>query len=101
MICGLYIPPNASKSVLYLLDQTKTTIKVEVSVSHFAASRSSYNFVDSDVFLPERWLAPGVQGFDARFSNDEKGMLQPFSTEPKNYLGMRRVNMASLNTEED
>lgn len=63
--------------------------QVGVSVPHFAAYRSSYNFVDSDSFLPERWLAQGTEGFDERFSTDKKGVLQPFSTGPRNCLGMK------------
>ena len=63
--------------------------QVGVSVPHFTVYHSPYNFVDSDGFLPERWLAPCVEGFDARFSNDKKGVLQPFSTGPRNFLGMK------------
>ncbi|KAM0709203.1 hypothetical protein Q7P35_003240 [Cladosporium inversicolor] len=63
-------------------------LPVGVSVPHFAAYRSSYNFIESDRFLPERWLAPGIEGYDSNFSSDKKGVLQPFSTGPRNCLGM-------------
>jgi cytochrome P450 len=63
--------------------------QVGVSVPHFAAYRSSYNFTDSDSFIPERWLATGSQGFDPRFADDKRKVLQPFSTGPRNCLGMK------------
>jgi cytochrome P450 len=63
--------------------------QVGVSVPHFAAYRSSYNFTDGDSFIPERWLAAGSQGFDPRFADDKRKVLQPFSTGPRNCLGMK------------
>ncbi|ENH66031.1 Isotrichodermin C-15 hydroxylase [Fusarium oxysporum f. sp. cubense race 1] len=52
-----------------------------VSVPQWSAYRSKVNFRDPDVFVPERWLD------DARYSEDNKAVLQPFSVGPRNCIG--------------
>lgn len=86
------MPPNVSSLATKSTQQNKLTPQfqqVGVSVPHFAAYRSAYNFTDSDSFVPERWLAPDSADFDPRFANDRKKVLQPFSTGPRNCLGMK------------
>ncbi|KAI5196097.1 hypothetical protein AUEXF2481DRAFT_82887 [Aureobasidium subglaciale EXF-2481] len=70
-ICGHWIPPN-----------------VGVSVPHYAAYHSPLNFVDSDDFIPERWLLEDVEGYSPRFAADKKAVMNPFSTGPRNCIGM-------------
>ena len=38
---------------------------------------------------PGQVLADGCEGFDPRFADDKKKVLQPFSTGPRNCLGMK------------
>ena len=56
--------------------------KTLVSVAHMAAYRSPENFRDPDQFVPERWMG------DARYKDDRKKALQPFSTGPRNCIGL-------------
>ncbi|THW45121.1 cytochrome P450 [Aureobasidium pullulans] len=70
-ICGQWIPPN-----------------VGVSVPHYAAYHSEYNFVEPNSFIPERWLAEGIDGHDPCFAADKKSAMNPFSTGPRNCIGM-------------
>ncbi|KAG9511998.1 benzoate 4-monooxygenase cytochrome P450, partial [Aureobasidium melanogenum] len=55
--------------------------RTSVGVSQWAANRSASNFVDPDVFIPERWLG------DIRYQNDQRATVQPFSVGPRNCLG--------------
>ncbi|KAF4953939.1 hypothetical protein FSARC_12295 [Fusarium sarcochroum] len=55
--------------------------KTSVSVPHWSAYRSSVNFQDPDLFVPERWLG------EATYSIDQKNVLQPFSYGPRNCIG--------------
>ncbi|EXJ59416.1 uncharacterized protein A1O5_12297 [Cladophialophora psammophila CBS 110553] len=52
-----------------------------VSVPHWPAYHSEYNFHRADDFCPQRWLG------DAEFANDNKDVLQPFQFGPRNCLG--------------
>ncbi|THX69009.1 cytochrome P450 [Aureobasidium pullulans] len=70
-VCGHWIPPN-----------------VCISVPHYAAYHSEYNFASPDSFVPERWLPEGIEGHDPRFSADKRGVLQPFSVGHRNCIGM-------------
>lgn len=60
-----------------------------MSVPHYAAYHSEYNFVEPDSFIPERWLAEGIDGHDPRFAADKKSAMNPFSTGPRNCIGMK------------
>ncbi|VUC36328.1 unnamed protein product [Clonostachys rosea] len=52
-----------------------------VSVPHVPAYHSERNFRDSKKFVPERWLD------DPIYRDDERGVLQPFSSGPRNCIG--------------
>ncbi|KAJ1707748.1 hypothetical protein CA14_004334 [Aspergillus flavus] len=57
----------------------------KVGVSQWSAYRSERNFARADQFLPERWLP---EGEEESFINDNRAAFQPFSTGPRNCLGM-------------
>ncbi|GME27350.1 Cytochrome P450 [Neofusicoccum parvum] len=63
-VSGHYVPGNTA-----------------VYVSQYAANHSAQNFTEPELFAPERWLD------DARFANDKKAVLMPFSNGPRNCLG--------------
>jgi len=54
-------------------------------VAQIATNRSHVNFTDPDAFVPERWL-PNAP---ARYVNDIKEALNPFSTGPRNCIGKK------------
>ncbi|KAH7081742.1 cytochrome P450 monooxygenase-like protein [Paraphoma chrysanthemicola] len=56
-----------------------------VYVSPYATNRSPANFEDPNTFSPERWLP------ESRYDSDRRDALQPFSTGPRNCLG---INLA-------
>lgn len=58
-----------------------------VAVSSWAAAHNPANFNDCDGFIPERWLEPGQDGYDPRFSTDIKKGMQPFSLGPRGCIG--------------
>lgn len=58
----------------------------KVGVSQWSAYRSERNFARADQFLPERWLP---EGEEESFINDTRAAFQPFSTGPRNCLGMK------------
>ena len=57
----------------------------KVGVTHWAAYHSPSNFRDPDDFVPERWLG------DEKYKNDRKDVFRPFSTGPRNCIG---INLA-------
>ncbi|GIZ44025.1 hypothetical protein CKM354_000723400 [Cercospora kikuchii] len=57
----------------------------KVRVSNVAVFNNRNNFRDPELFVPERWLPNDAEG--ARYSEDKKHALQPFSTGPRNCLG--------------
>ncbi|KAE8331440.1 cytochrome P450 [Aspergillus sergii] len=69
-IAGYTIPP-----------QTK------VSVHQSAAYWSPANFHDPDRFIPERWLPEAKENPASPYYNDNRAVVQPFSTGPRNCLG--------------
>lgn len=64
-VSGYYIPEGTS-----------------VSVSHYPAYQSAYNFKDPDDFIPERWLPD-----QPTYAEDKRSACQPFSFGPRNCLG--------------
>lgn len=50
-------------------------------VSSYPTAHSERNFKDPDAFVPERWMG------DARYANDKRDSMQPFSFGPRNCLG--------------
>ncbi|MCJ1453568.1 hypothetical protein MMC28_003915 [Mycoblastus sanguinarius] len=65
-VCGMHVPQGA-----------------RVGIPQKTASRSPSNFVDPDVFIPERWLAEA----DRKFSKDDKAVWEPFMVGPRNCIG--------------
>jgi cytochrome P450 len=54
-----------------------------VSVYSWAATHSASNFVDPEVFVPERWL----EDKPARYNADRNDASQPFSLGPRGCIG--------------
>lgn len=57
----------------------------QVNVPTFSAHRLSSNWRDPDKFVPERWMG------DERYKDDNKGSFVPFSTGPRNCIGIKYV----------
>ncbi|KAK7703314.1 hypothetical protein SLS57_010963 [Botryosphaeria dothidea] len=57
-----------------------------LAVVSWAAFRSSKNFKDPELFLPERWMLD-EPGFEKYHSFDKREVVQPFSYGPRNCLG--------------
>lgn len=55
-----------------------------VCVSQWPLGHSERNFRDANSFIPERWMG------DAKFADDKRSGLQPFSFGPRNCLGKVR-----------
>ena len=53
-------------------------------VSSYPLARSERNFKDAESFIPERWMG------DARYANDKRDAMQPFSFGPRNCIGRVR-----------
>ncbi|KAE9369765.1 cytochrome P450 [Stipitochalara longipes BDJ] len=70
-ICGKFVPGGTT-----------------VCVSPFAAYHSPSNFHNPDHFIPERWL----QQAEAKYANDKKAVVQPFSTGPRDCVGRMVAN---------
>lgn len=56
---------------------------VTVSIRPYTSHRSSKHFKDPDTFVPERWMG------DVRYEDDVRAASQPFSTGPRNCIGMQ------------
>lgn len=56
-------------------------------------ARSSRYFYEPDSFHPERWLPADHALFDSRFASDTKQASRPFSTGPRNCVGMNLAYM--------
>lgn len=56
-----------------------------VGIHQYAQFRSSYNFADPDVFIPERFL----ETENPKWANDRRDALQPFSFGPRNCIGRK------------
>jgi cytochrome P450 len=68
IICNRYVPPNTM-----------------VYVTPWAAYRSPVNFADPENFVPDRWMKDPP----ARYAQDNKKALQPFSVGPRNCIGRK------------
>ena len=58
-----------------------------VSVSQWATYRNPKNFIEPDMFLPERWLAESHPSYEERFNTDNKAAFKPFSYGPRDCIG--------------
>ena len=61
----------------------------QVGIPQYAANRSSTNFADPELFIPERFL----KEHEERYAKDSKNVVQPFSMGPRNCIGQ---NLARL-----
>ncbi|KAF7585651.1 hypothetical protein BBP40_010354 [Aspergillus hancockii] len=59
----------------------------KVSVHQSAAYWSPSNFHTPERFIPERWLPEAKRDPASPFFSDERDVLQPFSTGPRNCIG--------------
>jgi cytochrome P450 len=59
-------------------------------VSSYPTARSERNFKDPEAFVPERWMG------DARYANDKREAMQPFSFGPRNCIGRVRFPQISF-----
>ncbi|KAF9891590.1 hypothetical protein FE257_003601 [Aspergillus nanangensis] len=69
-ISGYSMPPNT-----------------KVSVHQWAAYWSPTNFHAPDQFLPERWLAEAKEQPESPFFSDQRQVVRPFSTGPRDCIG--------------
>ena len=58
-----------------------------VAVSSWAAAHNPANFIDCDLFVPERFLREGDDGYNAKYDGDIKKAMQPFSLGPRGCIG--------------
>jgi cytochrome P450 len=65
-----------------------TKFQTTIGVFQWTANNSASNFHEPDLFAPERWL-PNAP---AKFANDSKDVVQPFSTGPRNCIGKKYVS---------
>ncbi|KAF2822613.1 cytochrome P450 [Ophiobolus disseminans] len=71
-VCGKFIPPGTS-----------------IGIAQWPAYRSSLNFTDPDAFAPERWLG------HAKYVEDVRSVVQPFSVGQRNCVG-QKLAMAEI-----
>lgn len=64
------------------------TLQTLVQVPQIALSRSSRYFYDPHEFHPGRWLPIERENYDSRFEADVKYASRPFSTGPRNCVGI-------------
>ncbi|MCJ1355496.1 MAG: hypothetical protein MMC33_005488 [Icmadophila ericetorum] len=64
-----------------IIDGYKVPGNVVVGIPQWTTNHSAQNFRDPDAFIPERWLG------DARFANDNRAAVQPFSIGARNCVG--------------
>jgi cytochrome P450 len=99
-ICGQPVPKGVCNRFCSLVSvaNNPTQLKTVVGIPSYSSFRSSDNFIYPTHFLPERWLNSDSSllaptGADPKFnsstfSNDKKSALQPFSTGPRNCIGL-------------
>ncbi|KAI5917035.1 cytochrome P450 [Camillea tinctor] len=51
------------------------------TINHYCSNTSACNFRNPMKFIPERWMG------DARYADDKRDVLQPFSVGPRNCPG--------------
>ncbi|GAP87966.1 putative cytochrome P450 [Rosellinia necatrix] len=66
MICGKHVP--------------RGTV---LTINHYCSNTSARNFRDPMKFAPERWMG------DAKYANDQRAVVQPFSVGPRNCPGQQ------------
>ncbi|KAI4162110.1 MAG: hypothetical protein LQ342_004280 [Letrouitia transgressa] len=58
-------------------------LQTRVGIAVKPMNRSPRNYVDSDVYAPERWL----EGKNAKYERDRKELFEPFMVGPRNCVG--------------
>lgn len=82
VIDGHLVPGNVSRTRHHSKgDQADQILQTVVGISQWVTSQSKNNFRDPDKFIPERWLD------DPHYADDQRAVLQPFSTGPRNCIG--------------
>lgn len=72
----------------FLFRANVVLFQTRLAVVSWAAFRSSKNFKDPELFLPERWMLD-EPGFEKYHSFDKREVVQPFSYGPRNCLGKK------------
>lgn len=62
-----------------------------MGMAQYAVFRSPSNFKDPEIYYPERWLDN-----EGPYANDRREALQPFSFGPRNCIGRKYVDSASI-----
>ncbi|KAL8714008.1 MAG: hypothetical protein Q9220_002154 [cf. Caloplaca sp. 1 TL-2023] len=75
--------PRVTGSDGAMIDGSYVPANISVGVHQWSTYRSANNFAFPDTFDPDRWL----QEPPAKYLNDKKAALQPFSVGPRNCLG--------------
>lgn len=89
---GHWIPGNVSiHSTGFLRDYSLTWSQTVIGVPLHATYSSPNNFLEPEIFHPERWLPRSDPRYDARFDKDDKEAFQPFSTGTRNCMGRKYV----------
>jgi cytochrome P450 len=58
-------------------------IQTTVTINHYACNTSIRNFTDPLKYDPDRWLGA------AKYANDQREVVQPFSVGPRNCPGKK------------
>ena len=66
-------------------------------MSNYFQLRSPDVFPNPDEFIPERWLDDEAR--DKKFDKDRREAFKPFSTGPRNCIGMKSVSLQSSDQE--
>jgi cytochrome P450 len=89
-LAGKYVPPEVSTRTRFPPKRYNYTIRphtnlhqTTVAIYQWAINRLDSNFRRAEDFIPERWLG------DARFKNDNRSAVQPFSAGPRNCIGRK------------
>jgi cytochrome P450 len=93
MACGHHIPPNVSIAHPHVKMAKMTDgiiMQTTVTINHYACNTSTRNFTDPLVYAPERWLGA------AKYANDQREVVQPFSVGPRNCPGKKYVPLIPL-----
>ncbi|KAL8948520.1 MAG: hypothetical protein Q9222_005301 [Ikaeria aurantiellina] len=75
--------PRITGSDGAMIDGSFVPANVSVGVHQWSTYRNATNFASPDTFDPDRWL----QEAPAKYRDDKKAALQPFSVGPRNCLG--------------
>ena len=72
-------------------------LQTGLDIFPMAMFRSEDNFVEPNTFIPERWV--DGESRDKKFDKDRREAFKPFSTGPRNCIGMKSVSPQSSDQE--